>query len=491
MKVLFFSPLAALSYHFETDLELIKKHQERGDEVFVIGCDGSLKALNYFGCQGLLRCQMCQSKWKQGIDLLNVGADSQSKCSFKLSNLNKWNFKTISDLKQIKYKNVDIGAAALSTLVSNIRESNPDVGKFRDTIESMLDSLVGLTDFTENILDSLKPDLVYFFNGRFSLYRPMMRLCQQKGVEFYVQERGGNLNRYSLTHNTYPHDLNYKKKEILDTWELSPLSLEEKRKLSVDWYESRRGGVNQSWYSFTDKQIEGILPKDFDRSKRNMAIYISSEDEFAAIEEWNNPYFSSQIEGIKFILSNLKDNKDIFFYIRIHPNLKGLKNSQIRDLNALEFENVKIIQADDPISSYYFMDQCEKTITFGSTVGAESVYSGKPSILVGRTFYEDLDGLTRPKDKFHLIELIRGDLPTPSKDGVLPYAFWLSNMGIPFDYFRPKSLSTGYFMGVEIKGNKWLQYFSGFFVFLLNLKFVFQGRMGLHFLLNRLLNKIR
>ncbi len=76
-------------------------------------------------------------------------------------------------LLKINYKGVDIGSAVLSTFISWSRESNPDFNINRKKIDSMLDAMVNLCDDVELKLKTVKPDLVYFFNGRFSLYRPI------------------------------------------------------------------------------------------------------------------------------------------------------------------------------------------------------------------------------------------------------------------------------------------------------------------------------
>lgn len=489
MKVLFYSPLAALSYHFETDLELIKLHQDKGDDVYVIGCNGQLKKVGYFGCQGFLRCMMCKSKWDQGINLLNLPKSNYEKVNFDLHHSN-WIYESADELKSITYKGVDIGAAVLSTLISNVRESNPVIAAYKKQIDEMLNNMVGLCDSMESYLTEIAPDIVYFFNGRFSLYRPILRICQQKRIKFFVHERGGSLHRYSLTENTYPHDLDKKKEEISSLWNNYPLSQEQKIQNACEWYELRRGGYGQSWYSFTEKQKIGLLPSNFNNLKRNIGIFISSEDEFAVIQGWENPYFSNQFDGIFFILKNFKDKNDFHFYVRIHPNLKGLKNSQINDLNSLQFKNVTIIQADDPINTYYLMDQCEKIVTFGSTVGAESVYAGKPSILVGRTFYEDMAGIIKPTDREDLLRLIEMRINPPERDGILAYGLWAKTFGIPFKYFNPTNLSNGFFLGQKITGNKSLAFFAYFFAFFLNLKFVLRGQMSWGFVWNRIKNKI-
>jgi len=97
------------------------------------------------------------------------------------------------------------------------------------------------------------------------------------------------------------------------------------------------------------------------------------------------------------------------------------------------------------------MQACEKVVTFGSTMGIESVFWGKPSILAGRSLYEGLGGCYVPKTHKELVDLINRRLEPKEKVGSLKYAYWQATNGYPYKFYEPESVRGGKFMGVYLK----------------------------------------
>ena len=111
-----------------------------------------------------------------------------------------------------------------------------------------------------------------------------------------------------------------------------------------------------------------------------------------------------------------------------------------------EYPRAIIIDPDDPISSYTLMMHCELIISFGSTIGIEALYLEKPSILISRSFYEDLGGCIRPKSHGELIQLLityaeSKNLPEvdPGKEAVYKYGYYMKFKGESFLYAREYS----------------------------------------------------
>ena len=71
MKVLIAVPWARYTPHFETDLELIQRHLDDGDEVHVISCDAELPACDRNPEHLLYRCVFCRGKRRRGLSLLH------------------------------------------------------------------------------------------------------------------------------------------------------------------------------------------------------------------------------------------------------------------------------------------------------------------------------------------------------------------------------------------------------------------------------------
>jgi hypothetical protein len=489
MKVMFFAPLAVLSYHFETDLELMKKHQDAGDELIVINCSGDLKKTGFNGCKGYLRCQYCHSKSKQGLELLGVPSKNIFTIDLKnhLHNEER-DFKDMQTLKNYTYKGCDVGMAVASTLVSNVRDPEPDLSKIKTYIKNAVNTTCAEYDYLDHFLDTQNPDLIYFFNGRFSMYNPLLRLAQKKNIQFFVHERAGVLNRYSLSEKTSPHDLNYIKKSIRES--VSNTSNEQIEKIGGPWFTARINKAEESWYSFVTKQKQGKLPQGFDKIKKNIAIFISSEEEFECVAGWENHLFKNQKEAVEFIKEKFEKRDDYHFYLRLHPNLAGINNTQTQYYKKFHANNMTVIHAEDPIDTYELIKNVQKTISFGSTVGIEASYWGTPSIVAGRAFFEELDSVYIPKTKDELSQLIEAKLQPNNPLGATKYSYWMKNWGAEFEYFKPKNLSSGLFLGKSLRGNEVLMYFGYFFYFLMEVYAVLTGKMSAHTLKSKIKNKL-
>ena len=460
MKILIYMPFADWVPHLATDLEIAAIHIDAGDEVHVIQCSGELPYCEPNPSHLKLRCILCKSRRDRGLNIIHLPEENRHDLvlnDFKVD-LDLPVFSTMEELKNFKIYGMDAGMAVASSLISMVREPKIDVTQYRSFVEKNLVMSVAIYNAARQHLENIKPDIFYLFNGRYVPLRPALRAAQDMEINTYVHERAGVLNKYSLTENTYPHDLEYQKKEIDMCWD-NELDNAKKEKIAISWFEERRGGKDQSWHSFTKSQIKGNLPEGFDSHKRNIAIYISSQDEFEAIDGWKNPYYRTQTEAIDAIIHSEADS-DIMYYLRIHPNLKGLNNTQIKELNELRSPNLVIVPADSKIDSYELMNACEKIITFGSTIGIESVFWGKPSILIGRTTYESIEGCHIPKDRDDIIRLINQELDRPERTGAIKFAYWQSVKGYEFRYYKPESVRYGTFMGKYLK-NPYLQRIRG------------------------------
>jgi hypothetical protein len=450
MKILLYMPFSDWIPHLATDLEIAAKHIEEGNDVHIIQCSGDLQSCEPNPNHFKLRCISCKSKRDKGLSIINLPEQNRHELALSefVRDLDLPDFPSIQELKDFEIDNVDVGMTVASTLISMVRESDPDLSDFKNFIHENISMSIAIYDSIKHHLLEIEPDIFYLFNGRFAALRPALRAAQHLGITTFVHERSGVLQRYTLIEDTYPHDIEYQKAQIEKHWN-DERPINEKEEIARQWFNNRRAGQNQGWYSYTKSQKKGNLPDGFDPSMRNIAIYISSEDEFESIEGWQNPIYKNQIYAIKAII-NADNDENIWFYIRIHPNLRGLKNTQTRELSELKGANLTIIPADSKIDSYELLDACETVITFGSTVGIESIYWGKPSILVGRSLYEGLEGCYIPKDHNELIGLINRRLDSLPDIGALKYGYWLSIDGVQYKYYSPESIRGGKFMSVYL-----------------------------------------
>ena len=78
------------------------------------------------------------------------------------------------------------------------------------------------------------------------------------------------------------------------------------------------------------------------------------------------------------------------------------------------------------------MEGCETVVTFGSTMGIEAPYWGKPRILSGRAEYENLGAVEVVATIDDLIVKINAKLEPASPHLAYPYGVYRKEIGIPF-----------------------------------------------------------
>jgi hypothetical protein len=449
-----YAPFAIWSPHFETDLEIVQCHLDAGGEALLLSCSAALRTCEANVRHAPLTCVACQSRFRSGAGWLRGKLqqrpflDLTTAEAAEVEALRRRAWTDLDEVKAFTIDGADIGLAAVSSVVSTTREPEPQPSLHAVALGDNLASAATVYYSLRRILGGLRPARFMVFNGRLAAVRPALRAAQQLGIPTIVHERAGYMDRYVATRNTYPHDLAAVKLDIERAWQSEP-DPARREQIAASWYSERRGGVAQNWHSFTRAQAVDRLPAGFDPQKRNIAVFVSSEDEFVAIEEWQNPLFRNQNAFLRFLLERLGDDARVQVYVRLHPNLRGVDNTQTRELAALEaqFPRMIVIEAASSVSSYALVDAAGLVISCGSTIGIEASQSGKASVLVGRGMYEHLGACHRPESREELIQLVRAFVdgaepgpPPTSVEGVVRFGVYNRLGGYAYRYFEPRGL---------------------------------------------------
>lgn len=461
MKVIVFH-IGTPSPILETELEIVKKHEKLGDEVRVIQCTGKLSNchwnLNHINSQ----CGMCRSKFKSGWNAINPGDKVEINFFSPLKNENlklPLAIDSVEDINNYQYDNENIGFGVTASLVSIFRDHRFDTRKYRNDILRSLKTSVQVYDTLKKEIKEFNPDRVYLFNGRIGTHLPAKLLCKKLGIDFYTYEVSRVDNSYRLHENKTNHDvisLN-EVNQLESNWD------QEKQKIGDDLLKKMRAGGNLGKRKvFTQDQISGALPAGFDTNKRNIAIFNGTIDEYAGVENsGNHLYKPDETAGICKILETFESDRRFFFYLRVHPHMKEVVSttSQLVDIHelSLRFNNVHVIWPEEYVDTYALLDACEKTVTFGSTVGVEATYWGKPSILADRAQFQNFNYAYMPDTHDELVKLLCADLkPKPSHTAV-KVIYFVSFDGVSFEYFKEGIAKNGQtklnFDGVELKAS--------------------------------------
>jgi len=457
MNIFFFytgSPTPIL----ETDFELIRKHDKAGDNIRVLQCTGNLPNCHWNLNHDDSLCSICVSKFKNGWDVLKPSRNVEL-IKFNVSDDVVVNFppafKSVNEVKAYKFDNENIGYGVASTLISIFRDHRFDTNRYYAEIIRTLTSAIEIYKTLKFQFEQFKPDRVYLFNGRIATQLPARLLCKKMGIEYLTYEVANKENSYRLVKNSTTHEpIAFDEADLLrSNWNT------DSAKLADLFYRKKRDRVNfENLIHFTNYQKKGTLPKSFDFNKKNIAIFNSTIDEYAAIEDWYSMYSPDETTGIGKILESFISD-DYIFYLRVHPHMKEVSSctSQLVDIRELaqKFKNLHVIWPDNIVDTYALIDACDKVITFGSTVGVEATYWGKPSICAGHALYKNFHCVYWPHSHEELVQLLRSELKPMPVEGALQYAFWEINNGIKFQYFKQKgfknNLAYGTFDGVEIK----------------------------------------
>jgi hypothetical protein len=442
MKVLIYVE-DVLGIHYATNLELATKHLRLGDEVHLVVCHGSLRSCPCNDNHDRLTCVLCKSKLRVGLS-----ADLMTRVKKHVLHLEHCvdpmvlpEFASIDELKTFSIDGVNHGMEAASSVISALRDPRPDMQIHRALAQRTLFTSVAVFRATLQLIDKIKPDLGYVLNGRRASQMPVVRALGRKGIRFYTFEVGHNWRRYILIEGTYFHDLDNKKRRIESYWE-DQVPLTEKERIGHNFFRHRRYGSGDDYPEahFKRNQRQGILPANFDVTKRNIAIFNSSEDEFAAVEGYENPVYKDQIDGLQEIICSPEIDRDIRFYLRVHPNLGNVTNFQTQAIEKLRGDNLVVIGAHENVDSYALMDSAEKVLTFGSAMSIESAYAGRPSILIGRESYEDLGACYTPRSHAEAVALINDPhLPALPKLGALKYGYYMVTRDVAYEHFDPQT----------------------------------------------------
>lgn len=441
----------------EMQLEVIEEHLQRGDDVTVLVCEGELAACDINPQHFADRCLHCRGRSRAGLRLLSAGARVESFERLTAADRAERDrlqteFESVEALKAYRIGNFDIGYAVLSSVVTYLREPDLDLQVHGDLIKRFMHAAWTVYRSMQHLLTQRPVDQVYVPIGRVAPLRGVLRACQEQNVECLIQQLGKDHEHYALFRNALFHDRQNTERLIREAWETA--ASPQREEIAADWYRRRAGGYLPNLKeAFVAGQTPGQLPPDWNPARRNVALFTSSEDEFAAIGDmWHNPLYDTQMDGLRAIVDSLRDDPgDLHLYVRVHPR-KGEKIDR-RTAELLRWDEpfVTVIGPREPISSYALMQAAEQVLTFGSSVGMEAVFWGKPSILAGMCFYRDLGGTYVPRSHAELINLLRQELAPQDVEPALVYGYYLATFGVPFRHWQPSGLKNGSFKGRPIR----------------------------------------
>lgn len=469
MKVTFYAPYAAWSPHFETDLEFMELHLERGDDVTMITCDAALNYCEANQERQFSTCARCIGRAQAGLKRLSrpvkVLKLSELMLEAKTSLRALWQlprtFESADQLSQLKVGWFDLGAAVYSSMISRLQDPSPDPSAHPELTWALLSSAFAAYTALDRYLEKNACDLFYLMHGRLANFRAALRACQKHEVRCLVHDRGADHDSYALAENTMLEDPVHVVKDVKATLAKAKSS-EQKRAVAQEFYAEREAGKIANWVSVIDGQIRGSLPEGWLSNPVRIAMFSSTESEFKSCRDFYPPeIYPSQIEGLEMILKDLsRQGFSGSFAVRIHPSAARTTSDYTERLRALNYPFLQVIGAEENLDSYALLTTAQKVLTFGSTMGIEAAYRSVPSISLRWTAYTDLGSTYNPTSHAEVMDLLLRPLDPKPIDGAIDFGFYSKTFGNRLNYVTPDGPFFALFKGAAI----WPGYpYQGFF----------------------------
>lgn len=431
MKKFVYSACSYANPHMGVLLNEILSSVENGDKVFWGQCRGVLTSCMMNPNGDMMHCSLCKLQYKS---LIKRFGNQVEIVPFTYNENIKYEeipFQSIDEIKNIKYRGVHVGLSILSYYFSITRNITPDIiFSFRKYINDIASEMFGQIDAIYEFIDKETPDVISIYNGRLYESRALYDIARTKGIRFESLEIVGGMNEPAKMvkyDNVLPHDISYFAQKASWVWEVSKDTDKEKERIASEFFVRRKNGIPAGDKVYVADQVKGKLPQNLDPEKRNIMIFNSSADELAALGgEWDKDVlFNSQYEAIDYMLSH--SSPTIHYYLRIHPNLQNIHYRFVEELYDLseKHANITIIEPLSDISSYALLDAADKVVVFGSTMGVEANFWGKPVILIGRSFYYYMDVAYHANTKEELIQLLNSKLSAKSKLDSMKYGYYI------------------------------------------------------------------
>lgn len=419
--------------HLDMAIEEINK----GNEVFVLHCDSSIGLCVTNAGKNPLLCKACEHfqktdmKYVKGLKYEEHWIKEYVSKIDKKS-LPKFSYNSAKELRALEYEGVEIGIGALSSYISLTRNLNPLINECsRYYFDNLLEEQVLTIKVLKFLQQKYQFNQFVFANGRGAQFKPFLNLCKQWKIDFWCTEwiLMGN-GKIFMDNFWCDHAHSHKAYRIKfdECWNNTTDSELERERVARSFFENRRNAKFSGDVIYTKNQQQGLMPDGWDDKLYNVVIFNSSQDEYAAIGKDidKEALFPSHIIGVKKILDHYKNNKSIFFTLRIHPNLATITYTYQSGLYKLNYPNLRVIPGDSPVSSYSLIDAADKIIIFGSTIGIEAAYWGKPVITLDYVIYKDLGVVYKPESELELWEMIDNPtLPCLYNENALKYGYYI------------------------------------------------------------------
>jgi hypothetical protein len=457
---------ASGSIHFATSLEILKDNSLAGDEMFYCLWGSKTKypgrmSVGFENFKGvaprliikLIKHASPDVVFTNDLAFDHIWVSKMTDCLYEVTG----NASSILFLRDVNLAGVAPGAALANEITTLTKNRDIDPSKNQLLTRILIESYLQVYSATIKLILENEIERVFLFNGRFIHERAVWDAAKATGRQVILFET--TRNRYFLRKEGFHSRIN-NQKVMLDYWENSDLDIEKRIEIGSKYFSELRSRLRPF---FTETK------QDLKISKPYFVYFSSSDDEAVGFwDEWNEP-LGEQIECVKNLKKIFDEQNDFELIVRLHPNLKNKSQDQKNSwLTIKNSKSTRVITPDEQVSSYELLDNSVGTISFGSTIGLESAFASKPSLVLADCGYDLLGVVDKATSWEYVLNWINKNHKISSEELVTRKnnscirGFFIATAGNTFKHTHLVDLGLGAwnaisFDGMRMKSNSFVQ----------------------------------
>ncbi len=285
------------------------------------------------------------------------------------------------------------------------------------------------------------------YNGRFLHDRAVADAAAMAGIPVLFYDSGGSDTDFDLT-PAETHDWADLQERMLRMYEDWPA--DERDAIGASWFLDRVAHKDPDLAVFVEAQTRG-LRVDLPSGAKTIAYFSSSGDEIVELDlDWSQ-YFGSQENALRELADACRARPDCTLIVRTHPHMR------LKPREDLEAWTTAVDEAgpdlhlgpDSPADSYELVKQADVVFTYGSTVGVEAAFAGKPVVVMGPNAYTALGCASQITTALEIAAAIEQP-PAVHSSAAIPYGLMMRRRGFGFTHVSRSTDGVPTLAGVRL-----------------------------------------
>lgn len=378
--------------------------------------------------------------------------------------LTEFYFENIEKMRSLEISELPIGKMIYSAISSVLHSTDFDISDARKFTNMFMEWTLQAKIKIEENIQQFKPTSIYTINDRLIASSLAQQISDIKKIDKRIFYWGSTPNKIVEYKNSL-YDSNEWRKQIQDKWLTRPPDRKEIELLKSE-IDKLSDTISEDSLKFQPKKK---VIMNLNSYNRTCVFYATSEHEHSPqLVHRTNGRFSTQYQafeslqnvckrnGYKLILKHHPVQQKIISFRRSKPGLRDWKKISINN-------DVLQIPPESNIDTYDLINSADFTVTWGSTVGLESVLRGRPTIFLSDVHYLDLGWGIHSWNELDLENKIINGVPIVSTTELMPWYWFIKDYGTSTKY--SKFINNQYFIdGMNLnKVSKFQKFFRSFY----------------------------